>query len=387
MFNPAAEELFGRPADSAIGRSVVDLLVADPDRQALRDGLVSLASGPPGGGAGARYELSLLCADGRVFPAELSVSRVSGEPPRFAGHVRDISERRERERERERRAAHQDAVASLGWRALAGASRREVLGLACDHVLRLTAASRADVWELDDAPSGAVRRTYRGTGGEADDTTSLDALLGVLQDGRSWAGDATAVSAGSHGELRRAACATIRRPHGMRPHGVLSALAADPGAFDREDLRLLESLAGVIAAAAERDRLELARRHDTLHDRLTGLPNRELFVDRLGDALDRARADGTTVSVLVVDIDRFRYVNDVMGHAVGDEILRQVVDRLRTGAGRRPARLGGDKFALLCEADEDGEHAASRWRPGCLRTSRAGTRPGAWRSSSRQPSA
>ncbi|MGH9034370.1 MAG: putative bifunctional diguanylate cyclase/phosphodiesterase, partial [Acidimicrobiia bacterium] len=88
-----------------------------------------------------------------------------------------------------------------------------------------------------------------------------------------------------------------------------------------------------------------------LQDPLTGLPNRALFMDRLALALRRQQRDGRTVAVLFVDLDRFKAVNDTMGHFAGDQLLVAVADRL--GKILRPgdtiARLGGDEFAVVCE--------------------------------------
>src|SRR5262249_34264340 len=100
-------------------------------------------------------------------------------------------------------------------------------------------------------------------------------------------------------------------------------------------------------------------RRQSLRDRLTGLPNRALFTNRLEHALARARRRGTRVAVLFVDLDNFKAVNDGLGHETGDELLVSMAPRL---AHRRPradpvARFGGDEFVLLCE-DVGGEQDA-----------------------------
>ncbi|MEA3075138.1 MAG: hypothetical protein QOF60_46 [Actinomycetota bacterium] len=92
--------------------------------------------------------------------------------------------------------------------------------------------------------------------------------------------------------------------------------------------------------------------HRATHDQLTGLPNRALVLDRLGHALARRRpADDQQLCVLFVDLDRFKAINDSLGHSVGDEVLSLVANRLR--AAVRPAdtvaRLSGDEFVVVCE--------------------------------------
>jgi diguanylate cyclase (GGDEF)-like protein len=93
----------------------------------------------------------------------------------------------------------------------------------------------------------------------------------------------------------------------------------------------------------------------SLHDPLTDLPNRALFGDRLGHAMARTSRSGSAVSVLFIDLDGFKTVNDRLGHAAGDEMLKLVANRIRAclRPGDTAARLGGDEFAVLVEDFRD----------------------------------
>jgi diguanylate cyclase (GGDEF)-like protein len=98
------------------------------------------------------------------------------------------------------------------------------------------------------------------------------------------------------------------------------------------------------------ERLQRLNAYQALYDPLTGLPNRALLDDRLSQALAAARRTSGTLAVLFVDLDRFKVVNDLFGHHVGDQLLRQMADRL--AAARRKsdtvARFGGDEFVVVC---------------------------------------
>jgi diguanylate cyclase (GGDEF)-like protein len=119
-------------------------------------------------------------------------------------------------------------------------------------------------------------------------------------------------------------------------------------AADEQGLRALAAVASDAVARLEliEEKVHLAR-----HDPLTDLPNRAILVDRLAEALAQARAEGSEIALLFIDLDGFKPVNDRFGHGVGDAVLVQLATRFRACVGEHDtlARLGGDEFAILVE--------------------------------------
>ena len=136
------------------------------------------------------------------------------------------------------------------------------------------------------------------------------------------------------GALERAASKVSVPIHtGDRVHGALVAASAKEGAFGDEEGSFLQAVANVLAIGFSRLHLEEQMRQQALHDPLTGLANRTLCRDRILHALAVSERDGGNAAVLFVDVDNFKRVNDVFGHAAGDA----AADRARPADGRRRA--------------------------------------------------
>ena len=109
---------------------------------------------------------------------------------------------------------------------------------------------------------------------------------------------------------------------------------------------------GLVQTFTDITRRKLAERrviHASRHDMLTGLPNRAMFSQRLEAAISAAASDSSGFAVMFLDLDRFKLVNDTLGHAAGDDLLQQVAGRMRTAVRETDtlARIGGDEFALV----------------------------------------
>jgi diguanylate cyclase (GGDEF)-like protein/PAS domain S-box-containing protein len=173
-------------------------------------------------------------------------------------------------------------------------------------------------------------------------------------------------------------CSQITLPLISHNHllGVINLETRKPGRFTVEMFELLHLIGARVAVALENAQLyqtvqrqlaELRALHQQTafqaeHDYLTGLPNRQLFEKRTAEALAKAEAGQCLAAVLYIDLDRFKIINDTLGHSAGDAVLCHVGHRLLRCAGpdETVARLGGDEFALLLPCLSDPQAAADR---------------------------
>jgi diguanylate cyclase (GGDEF)-like protein len=273
-----------------------------------------------------------------------------------------VSEREAAERELHNRAAQQAAIAEFGRHALEGAPLDEVMWAATSLAERVLGVDIAAVMEHVPDEDVLVIRA-----GAATDTRGGRVPAGMAsQSGATFAQRRPIIVADWGTETRFGQSETLKEAGAKSgltvviegrtgPWGVFGAQSCSGRVFTAEDTSFMEAVANTLAVGIERWRSEEEVRHNALHDPLTGLPNRTLFMDRLRHALSRSRRTGHRPAVLFVDLDHFKVVNDSLGHAAGDELLRRVAPRLSTAlrAHDTIARFGGDELIVLCEDVDD----------------------------------
>ncbi|MBU1690840.1 MAG: EAL domain-containing protein [Gammaproteobacteria bacterium] len=133
-----------------------------------------------------------------------------------------------------------------------------------------------------------------------------------------------------------------------RKNGVTFPMLLSVSAFRHGDQQLMAAVAQDIS---ERKAFEEQLSQLAYYDMLTGLPNRRLFLDRLAQAVAQSQRHAKLLAVMFLDLDRFKNVNDTLGHEIGDELLRLVAERLRSVVRKcdTAARLGGDEFVILLD--------------------------------------
>ena len=146
--------------------------------------------------------------------------------------------------------------------------------------------------------------------------------------------------------------------HDGRVIGVLKVYDPRPNAFDAQDVVTLDLLSGVIAAHMAHATDFAEQSHASRHDALTGLPNRRALDERMVAEVSRANRYGIELTLGLLDLNRFKQVNDTLGHPVGDAVLRAVAGNLSGRVEDGAYRLGGDEFAVvLVETGSEGAKA------------------------------
>jgi diguanylate cyclase (GGDEF)-like protein len=241
---------------------------------------------------------------------------------------------------------------------------QDVMSTVLEEARSLLSAGHAELVIPLDAPSEdfALRCVVSGEGApqleERSRFSTLDKIVrerGALLASQGSREEEVAVAAIGERGLKEVLAAPLQRDDPSAGYLLVADRAFKHEGFKRADLRFFEALAANAGVALRSSKLlEQLRReasdrqHQAQHDALTGLPNRALFAERLEEATEGAPPE-SRVTVMLIDLDGFKEVNDTLGHHTGDAILREVAQRLAPldQDGNLVSRLGGDEFAVL----------------------------------------
>jgi diguanylate cyclase (GGDEF)-like protein/PAS domain S-box-containing protein len=361
--NKAWETFFGIPRSSIIGKTVFDVYARNPglaEQVSRRDRVLLERQGA------IHYDLHMNTLDGVhhdavVYKATYSVEE--GEIAGVIGTIVDITERKQTER----RQAMEHAIT----RVLAEAQSMDlaitqILQTICETMAwhygdhyeyseETESLRRREVWTIDTpemkafAASGAHRTVKPDSAGTGLVRRAFAAAKPV------WIADiskdtalqrrATVERAGLHGAFAFPLVAS------GQVLGVLEFFHRDVREPDAMLIQIAESIGSQIGQFIVRMRAEEAVKFVALHDALTHLPNRVMFNERLEQAIAQAQRHAKRLAVMFIDLDRFKVINDTLGHETGDLLLREVAQRITENlrTGDMVARLGGDEFVVLLE--------------------------------------
>jgi diguanylate cyclase (GGDEF)-like protein/PAS domain S-box-containing protein len=381
FMNPQAERLLGWREDELVGRDLLAALVVPGATPVRGEGHASLQALVGLGEAYRNEDDAFVCKDGTPLPVSYVVTPLAAQG-RFSGAVlafRDITLLKQKVAA-QTQLVRRDSLLRLARRFAAESDAEQVLTDLLNEAVAVLGGHDGTLTRWD--PARQVLVPVRNTVPTASEFTVI--LIGAGVSGRAiqqrapvFINDYQLESGAETPAGKAGVRAAVGVPllHEGRLLGALSVNTYDPTRhFTSEDAEVLELLAGIASAilaslertaelATANHELGQARdeaQHQALHDGLTGLPNRTLLRDRLQQAILLADRDHSGLALLIMDLDRFKDVNDTLGHHSGDDLLQQVGARLRNTlrASDTVARMGGDEFAMILPTAGDADFAA-----------------------------
>jgi diguanylate cyclase (GGDEF)-like protein/PAS domain S-box-containing protein len=364
--NATAAAIFGYVPEELIGSKFADL-VALFDRKTYLKQMVRCVKTPELRLVGAKSEVVGIRRDGTPCPVFLATSPLDlPDRQAFVTTVTDLSQ----DQMRRLHGVLMDVTAAC----LIAPDKTTLVPDVCRIVgerglFKITWIGRVDPTDNHVVPIGQWGDTDGYLGGAADSTCESEAVKTgpvcvAIRSGQS------VVSMDVATDPRMAPCRDRMLAHGLRSiaaipmrlagrsAGVLCVYSETPGFFNSRELELLERIAASLVlvldyqgAKSDRQAARAEAEFFASHDQLTGLPNRVVFRRLLGDAIARLAFAPRSTAVLSLDLDRFTVVNEGLGHCVGDRLLKQVADRLKSCSRENDsvARIGGDEFAILVQ--------------------------------------
>ncbi|QHW33980.1 EAL domain-containing protein [Paenibacillus rhizovicinus] len=313
-FNPAAEQLFGYKREEVIGRQMADRLIPPHPGSSAR---VSRLLAPSNKSMlGKRMEATALHANQCEFPIEMTVTRIKKEKALiFTVYIRDLTERKRVE---------------------------QVLRESEERYRRLIEFSPESIFVQNDGLITFVNAAVKHTLDLQDGSELIGKpLISLIHDDYH-----PAMELWQHNVLSGDGTSDSIELKMVKRGGELIDIEATSIRVQFEGQSFVQTIARDIT---EKKRYEEAIKKLAYYDMLTGLPNRNLFNKLIAEALEHAGQTGLHVAVMFLDIDRFKFINDTMGHPMGDLLLQQFASLLAacTGDNGTVSRLSGDEFVIL----------------------------------------
>ena len=321
--NNAAQSIFGHGADEILGKNV-SMLMPEPFRSQHDSYIKEYCAGGGGHTIGVTREFPALHRDGHTFPIELTLTVAKqGSERVFIGLIRDVTERK--------RAAQQELLASK----VMESSLESIVITDAKNRIQYVNPAFVDITGYSFEEALGQNPSFLSSGRH--DGSFYKNMWDTLHNAGSWQGEIWDRRKDGSLYLKWLSISVIENVKNEITHYV-----------------------GIASDITERKQTEERFKDLAHHDQLTGLPNRQLFNDRLNHAIIQSSRTKTVLALLFIDLDRFKVVNDTLGHEVGDTLLIEVANRIsdKVRGGDTVARLGGDEFVLILPDIKTASNAA-----------------------------
>jgi diguanylate cyclase (GGDEF)-like protein/PAS domain S-box-containing protein len=377
--SPASRELFGHEPEEFLSKRGLWLeIVHAEDRTRVLEARQRLRQGQP-----FEIEYRVVRPDGQIRwinDRGRQIHRANGSVERIDGLARDVTEQVGHRRRIARLSRVREFASAINSALVRLRSRDELFAEICRIAVQVGGFAGAHVGLLEastlevrwTATSGTGARWKTGTGSGVsarEDHESGHGVIGrSLRTKRAALWNDVAQDAGVRD--REVLLQSGIRALGSFPLlidegavGVVCLDAREAGFFDSDEMRLLEELTANIAFALELMAKQERISYLALYDTLTGLPNRMLFQERLTPSIESARLENERLALVLIDLERFKAINDTLGQHTGDHVLQAVAQRLREWEGgvEGVARLGSNLFAIRLHAVSGAEDIARRF--------------------------